>query len=75
VDPAVLGGLLVGLAGAPATVEPLVTYVLEWLRRDPVPRSVEMSVGGDRIVVSGIDAADQRELIALWIARQGSRRG
>ncbi|AGL16389.1 hypothetical protein L083_2879 [Actinoplanes sp. N902-109] len=74
-DVALLGGLLVSLVESPALLELLVAQVRDWLRRDPVPRTVEMSIDGDTIVVSGVSAEDQRRLIESWLARHGGGRG
>jgi len=74
VDVAVVGSLLVTLSQAPDAIRQLVGYVQGWLARDPGDRSVELVIDGDRILVTGVSAATQQQLVEAWLARQAARR-
>lgn len=71
VDAAAFGALIVQWAGS-SGLHALATVLADWLNRDK-SRSIELQMGEDVIVVSGISAADQSRLIEQWIMRHGEQ--
>jgi hypothetical protein len=65
-----IGSLIVTLLNAGALTQ-VVDTIRSWLDRDK-GRSAELTLGADRIKLTGLSAADQRALIEAWIARAGT---
>ena len=61
-----VGALAVKLAG-PAVLKALVARVRDWVTRNG--RSVEITLDGDTLKLTGVSRQQQDELIAVWLAR------
>lgn len=70
VDPAMLGALAVSLG--PALLQAVVGLVEAWSRQRPV-RTVRVTIGEDSIDLAGASPDEQRELVALFVARHAER--
>jgi hypothetical protein len=68
VDVLALGTLAVTLVKSSAVLTAVVNAVQAWLTA-PGRRRVKLELDGDVLEVTGLSAADQRQLIASWIAR------
>ncbi|MFI9169029.1 hypothetical protein [Streptomyces lincolnensis] len=62
-----LGALLVALQPALPLLESAVVVVRDWMARSG-SRSVVMEIGGNRLELTGVDSAAQRELADEWLA-------
>jgi hypothetical protein len=71
VDPAAIGALLVTLSGAATSINEIVTVVRGWLARGSTPRTVRIEMDGDVLELSGASAAQQDELISVFVRRHG----
>ncbi|MFI9273255.1 hypothetical protein ACIGXM_21405 [Kitasatospora sp. NPDC052896] len=71
VDVAQVGSLLVTIAQAPQTLRQVVQTIRGWLTRDPGAHSVEITLGGDRLVVSGAGAQTEQRLVEAWLKAHG----
>jgi hypothetical protein len=69
VDVLALGTLVVTLVRSSGMLSAVVGVVQSWLA-GPRQRSVKLELDGDVLEVTGLSTADQRRLIASWIARQ-----
>ncbi len=65
-----VGALLVTLLGTPGLLESTVGVVSDWLRRR-IDRSVEITLDGDALKLSGASRAQQDRLIQAWLDRHG----
>jgi hypothetical protein len=63
---ALVGGLLVRL-GKVVKVQVVVKLAREWATR--TDRTVRVSIGGDELVVTGANTAQQDRIIEAWLAR------
>jgi hypothetical protein len=72
IDAVAAGRLVVGLARSAPRLRAVVTAIARWVASRPV-RSVKIQIDGDVLEVTGIDAADQRALMDVWIARHAGR--
>ena len=71
VDVLAVGTLLVTLAKSSGVLSTVVSAVQSWLA-GPRQRTVKLELDGDTLEVTGLTSADQRRLIANWIARQSN---
>ena len=70
VGAATVGGLLVDLGSAAQSLSAVVSAVRAWLTRGGrTHRSVRLELGGDVLELSDASAADQDQLIGLFIGR------
>jgi hypothetical protein len=74
VDVLALGTLVVTLIRSPELLSAVVGALQSWLAGSR-QRSVKLQLDGDVLEVTGLSTADQRRLIASWIARQGNMDG
>jgi hypothetical protein len=65
-----VGKLLVVLPRVYESLRNLVACVQQWLARDAVGRTAELELNGNRIVVTGLDAATQHRLVEEWLRAQ-----
>lgn len=69
-DAVMVGGLLVDLGSAAQGLSAVVSAVRAWLTRGGrTHRSVRLELGGDVLELSDASAADQDQLIRLFISR------
>jgi hypothetical protein len=66
VDVAEIGSLLVSVAQAPEALRQVVTAVRAWLTRDG-GHTAELTIDGDKLMVTGITAEAQEQLIEAWL--------
>jgi len=71
VDVAAVGALLVTLGGAASSINDIITVVRAWLPRGSAPRTVRVEVDGDVLELSNASAAQQDELVGLFVRRHG----
>jgi hypothetical protein len=71
VDAAAVGSLLVTLTTTAAALRSAVGTVRGWLAPTPT-RAVTMTIDGDSIAITGVPDDQERDLVALWIARHSS---
>jgi hypothetical protein len=60
-------GVRLGAAGLKAVLD----KIRDWVSRDS--RSVEVTIDGDTIKVTGVTTAQQEQIINVWLARHASR--
>ncbi|WP_454197222.1 hypothetical protein [Nocardia sp. Marseille-Q1738] len=60
-----------GVKLGPAALKAVFAKIRDWLSR--TERSVELTIDGDTIKLTGATAAQQEQLLAVWLARHGSR--
>lgn len=66
----VIGGLLVSLGDAADGLAAVVSAVAQWLKRSDVPeRTVRIELDGDVLELHQPTAADQEQLVQLFISR------
>jgi hypothetical protein len=71
-DAAVAGSLLVSLSQSGESLLSVITSIRGWLARSGVPqRAVRLELGGDVIELSHASAADQDQLVELFLRRHG----
>jgi hypothetical protein len=69
-DAAVAGSLLVSLSQSGESLLSVITSIRGWLARSGVPqRAVRLELGGDVIELSHATAADQDQLVELFLRR------
>ena len=73
VDVAAVGALLVTLGGAATSINDIITVVRAWLPRGSARRTVRVEVDGDVLELSNASAAQQDELVDLFVRRHGRR--
>jgi hypothetical protein len=61
--------LLLTLAGTGGVLSGVLATVQAWLSHGE-HRSMTIEIGGDKLTVSGISSAEQKQLINAWIRRQ-----
>jgi hypothetical protein len=66
---AIAGLLSVSLAPGLQAVGAVVMVVRDWLRRSGGDHTVELSIGGDKIVVTGASNEMQQQLVDAWIRK------
>lgn len=73
-DLAAIGNLLVTVAQLPETLRQLVRAIRIWLPRSEVIHSVELTLDGDRLMVSGVSSESQERLIEAWLSAHAAER-
>jgi hypothetical protein len=61
---------------SPAKLAAVVTTIVDWLRRgrsSGKPRTVELEIDGDRIVLTGASTDAEKELTDLFVKRHSAR--
>lgn len=66
-----VGKLLVDVASSGPALGAVIKALRSWLARDE-KRSVTVEIGGDRIELTDVAAADQERLIEHWVATHAS---
>lgn len=67
---ATVGALLIGLGQSANGLSSVVSAIRDWLRRgDGTRRTVRLELDGDTLELSEASAADQAQLIALFVSR------
>jgi hypothetical protein len=75
-DVAAVGGLMVMLGQSATGLDALVTAIRGWLGRGGgVRRTVRIEIAGDVLELSEATAADQEQLISLFVSRHSAREG
>jgi hypothetical protein len=65
-----VGGLLVGLMKSQDSIRAVMSLIVRWLDRSPVGgRSVRIEMDGDVLVLSRASAAEESQLIDLFVSR------
>lgn len=59
-----------GVKFGPAALKAVFAKIRDWLAR--TERGVELTIDGDTIKLTGATAAQQEQLLAVWLARHGS---
>ena len=72
----VAGGLLVSLGQSAASLQAVVSAVVDWLRRGLGPdRRVRLELEGDVLEISRASTGDQQRLIDLFVRRHSAGAG
>jgi hypothetical protein len=66
---AIAGLLSVSLVPGVQMVGAVVALVRDWLRRSGGEHTVELSIGGDKIVVTGASDEVQQQLVDAWVRK------
>jgi hypothetical protein len=75
-DVATVGALLVALGQSAEGLRSVVAAVRDWLRRgEGTRRTVRLELAGDALELSQASAADQAQLIELFVARHTTGEG
>jgi hypothetical protein len=73
-DVAAVGGLLVSLGHSAEGLQAVLSAIRTWLARgDGVRRMVRVEIDGDVLELSEATAADQEQLIGLFVSRHSAR--
>ena len=76
VSVAAVGGLLVALGQSAEGLRSVVSAIRDWLRRgEGTRRTVRLKLDGDTLELSQASAADQDQLIGLFISRHTTEQG
>jgi hypothetical protein len=67
VDVVTIGNLVVTLGQTSDALRQLATTVHQWIGRDGGRRTAELTIDGDTLTVTGIDAQTQNRLIDAWL--------
>jgi hypothetical protein len=75
-DVAAIGGLMVLVGQSATSLDAVVAAVRAWLARGGgTRRTVRIEIGGDVLELSEATAADQDQLVGLFVSRHSTHRG
>ena len=62
--------LLITLATSGGVISTFVNFLLGWIKRNE-GRSVTLELNGNKLEVTGLSQSEQKELIEVWLKRNG----